>query len=258
MLLQEVDHILSMFAPVGLNEMDSVRLMNRTDTKYIFPFTKLPELIDRLKLHYRILEISQQRSFPYNTTYLDTPDHLFFYQQMTGKLARYKVRYRQYESTGKSFLEIKKKNNKDRTEKWRIENELVNHASDPAIPFMQKYVPCNPFLLEPVLINRFSRATLVGLETKERITMDYHLSFSDGTGKSLDLPFIAIAELKREGFTSRSPFFRTIKEMGIRPTGFSKYCIGSALLHDLPRTNMLKPKLLIIKKIENESHTIVK
>ena len=61
-----------------------------------------------LSVSYKVLEIDMIRSFPYHTTYLDTPDFLFYTQQLRGKLNRHKIRYRRYESTGISFLEIKK------------------------------------------------------------------------------------------------------------------------------------------------------
>jgi hypothetical protein len=41
--------------------------------------------------------------------------------------------------------------------------------------------------------------------------------------------------------------------MSIYPAGFSKYCIGTALLNNSLKKNILKPKLLKIKSIENES-----
>ncbi|MBK7132569.1 MAG: hypothetical protein IPH69_07020 [Bacteroidales bacterium] len=67
------------------------------------------------------------------------------------------------------------------------------------------------------------------------------------------MPYIAIDELKKEGHSASSPFNDNLKNMGIHPTGFSKYCIGSAILNDSLRKNRLKPKLLKLNKIENES-----
>ena len=77
-----------------------------------------------LSNHYQVLEINNMRILPYSTTYLDTSDYLFYYQHVRGEFERYKLRYRKYEATNESFLEIKKKTNKGRTIKWRIENKL--------------------------------------------------------------------------------------------------------------------------------------
>jgi hypothetical protein len=106
--------------------------------------------------------------------------------------------------------------------------------------------------LQTVLDNKFTRITLAGIETRERITLDFDISFSTAGTNSIELPFLAIAELKSDGYPRKSQFTGVIRGMGIKPTGFSKYCIGTALLKDIPRKNILKPKLLLLKKIENE------
>lgn len=248
---------LSCFKPVSLNEMDSVRLMNRTDTKYVFPANRLESILELASLKYKVLEIEEQRDFSYTTTYLDTDDFLFFYHQSIGKLHRHKVRYRVYESSGTSFLEIKRKTNKNRTIKWRIINNLNHETCDrQAVEFLKAYIPDTCYYLKPVITNKFNRITLVGLDTLERITLDYSLSFVSKEDKKLDMPYLAIAELKREGFSSHSPFIEIIRKFNIRQTGFSKYCIGSALLYDLPNKNRLKQKFILINKIKNECNCL--
>ncbi|MEI6047866.1 MAG: polyphosphate polymerase domain-containing protein [Bacteroidota bacterium] len=253
MFIPEIHASLGSFLAVGLDEMDGIRLMNRVEMKYLFSVRKLPYLLDNLSGIYKVLEIDMIRVFPYHTTYLDTSGFLFYHQQLTGKLARHKVRYRRYESTGVTFLEVKKRTNKNRTIKWRIENNLnSNFPDENAASFIQEYIPYDSPDLRPVLINGFTRITLAGIELKERITIDYDLTFSSPDGIKAELPFLAIAELKREGFSGQSPFSKIIKQNGIRSTGFSKYSIGNSLLRDMPRKNLLKPKLLLINKIENE------
>src|SRR5665811_828700 len=142
MLKPEIHTLLSSFVPIGLSEMDEVSLMNRVETKYVFSSGKLPDLLNRLHGNYKILEIDSIRTFPYYTTYLDTPALLFYTQQLRGKLNRHKVRYRYYESTGLSFLEIKKRTNKNRTIKWRIESQLnTNSPDESASSFLKEYLP---------------------------------------------------------------------------------------------------------------------
>lgn len=243
----------SRFEPVDLNEMDSVQLMNRFDTKFIFPANRLPDIIKMTGDYYKILEINNQRSFQYNTTYLDTASHSFFHHQMTGKLERQKVRYRVYESTGSSFLEVKRKTNKNRTTKWRIKNNQTDGFFDnEAMSFLAEHLPKDYLDIKPVLVNRFSRLTLVNFKIPERITLDFDMFYKAGNGRNIRLPFLAIAELKKEGYNGQSPFIKIMKKQGIHPASFSKYCIGSALLYDMPRKNMLKETFLRLKKIENE------
>jgi hypothetical protein len=253
MNLPDINIALSLFATTGLNEMDEVKLMNRCETKYVFSSEKISGILSLLVAKYRVLEIDKVRSFRYHTTYLDTTDLLFYMQQVRGKLDRFKIRYRLYESTRKSFLEIKKKTNKNRTIKWRIETSSNTNSSDEsANSFIKEYSPCRLTDLQPALINGFSRITLVGKEFRERITIDYDLSFTSPEGKNLAFPFLAIAEIKREKNNSYSPFGIIMRQIGIHPNNFSKYCIGSVLVRDMPRQNLLKRNILQIKKIENE------
>lgn len=233
--------------------MDGFELMNRIDTKYIFPSKRLPKLLSSISDHYRILEINEIRDFPYSSTYLDTPNNIFFNQHVRGASNRYKVRYRVYETTGQSFLEVKMKNFKNRTIKWRIKNSLNSEPDDKALQFLSSYIQEMAYSLEPVLSNRFHRITLVGIHTKERVTFDYDIQFNDKQGNLIDLPYLAIAELKREGNSGDSPFLSTMKTMMIRCSGFSKYCVGSVLLRTMLKANTIKPKIIQLKKIENEN-----
>jgi hypothetical protein len=246
---------LSRLKPVRLAAMDCVRFMNRTDTKYMFPVSRLGELIENLQGRYKVLEIQKLKIQLYSTTYFDTPDYLFYYQHVNGHLERHKVRLRTYESTGESFLEVKTKNNKNRTIKNRLSNCLFSSSViNTYASFIKEHSSVDPAVLKPVLINRFIRATLISFATIERITIDFNLSFTDfNSGEFIDMPYLAIAELKKEGHSVASTFNVVLKNMGIYPTGFSKYCIGSAILNDSLRKNILKPKLLKLKKVEDES-----
>jgi hypothetical protein len=251
--MKNISHILHAFEPISLGEMDCVQLLDRTDTKFIFHSSRLQELLQLAQKHYKLLQIGNERDFSYHTTYLDTNNYLFFSQHMSGRSMRYKVRYRIYESTGASYLEVKCKTNKDRTIKWRIKNNFTEDGFDvTALDFLSDHINEVAFDIRPVLINRFQRLTLVGIQTKERITLDYDLSF-DCNGKSrAELPYLSIAELKRQGFTNNSPFLAILKQMQIRKSSFSKYCIGNTLLKPMPKTNILKSSLLQLKKIEND------
>ena len=248
----EISTQLNSFVPIALFEMDAVMLMSRVETKYVFSARRLPHFLENLEGSYKVLEINNIRSFPYHTTYLDTPEMLFFAEQIRGKLNRHKIRYRRYESTGDSFLEIKKRTNKDRTEKWRISNCLSPVFDQDALTFMTQYLPHKALDLKPALINGFTRITLVGKEVRERITLDYDIKFAIPGGPVTELPFLAIAEIKHERMAGYSPIGNSMKRLGIRPNGFSKYCMGNAIMKEIPRKNTLKPNLLLLNKIENE------
>ena len=254
MVINEIKEVLNTFSPVGLDEVGKTRLMSRVDTKYLMSLRKVPELLTRMDGEYRALEINDNRIFSYYTTYLDTDDFLFFNQHVTGKLGRNKVRYRKYETTGITYLEVKQRTNKNRTIKWRIEHNPApgNEFDETAGEFVNEYLPQNSLMLKPVLISSFKRITLVGTVINERITIDQDLSYLDLEGNSVSFPSVAIVEHKRERFNNESPVRAILKDCLIHSTGFSKYCFGTAIMHDIPRKNMLKSKFLLINKIENE------
>jgi|WetSurMetagenome_2_1015567.scaffolds.fasta_scaffold30953_2 hypothetical protein len=248
-----IDRALKLFSPVGLGDIDSIRFMNRIDTKYIFSADMLPVLLKHLSESYKILEIEGVRAFPYQSKYLDSDCFYFYNQHVTGKLSRYKVRYRKYLATGNSFLEVKRKNNRNSTSKWRIESDFEqDNLNNDGLIFLKNYIRDIGFDLHIVLYNKFTRITLAGINSRERITLDFAISFSSNGSQSVELPFLAIAELKSEGVPRQTAFKGVVRELGIKITGFSKYCIGIALLNDVPKKNILKPKILLLKKIEYE------
>ncbi|TAL66035.1 MAG: polyphosphate polymerase domain-containing protein [Bacteroidetes bacterium] len=250
----ELVQVLSSINPISLEAIGGLKLMNRVETKYVFSAGKLVDLINLLDDRYKVLEINNLRGLPYNTTYMDTPGCLFYNQHVRGEVERHKIRYRKYESSGDTFLEIKKKTNKGRTVKWRIENYPDSDSfNEPAIIFLGKHMSIDSTFVKPVLINGFTRTTLIGLESKERITLDYNISFAEPDNKrKVLMPYLAIVELKKQGHSHCSYLHNLLKKLNIRPTSFSKYCTGSAILHESLKKNMIKPKILLLKKIENE------
>jgi len=113
--LESIKNILDQFAPITLSEMDSVKLMNRTDTKFIFTTNELPKLLEELKNDYRLLDINGNKISRYESLYFDTEDFQLYHQHRCGKLNRYKVRFRKYVESELNYFEVKFKNNKGRT-----------------------------------------------------------------------------------------------------------------------------------------------
>jgi hypothetical protein len=256
-IMPKVESIINNFEPISLHQMDQVEFMNRTDTKFLMPSVFLPELLKIVQENYQVLEIEGMRSFTYRTTYFDTDDFFLYQKHMKGKMNRFKVRHRVYEATGVSFLEIKLKSNKNRTIKYRIKNKLEDGAINPnGINFLTANLDFDPSTLKPMVENCFDRITLVNNQYKERVTIDFNLSFASPLGNERHLPFLAIIELKRDGFSNQSPFISLLKQHNIRESGFSKYCVGSALLYDLPNQNRLKPKFLKLNKLRNDYNLV--
>jgi hypothetical protein len=248
--LDKLNDILQRFDPISLKEMDRVKLLNRTDTKFVFKRSDLPEILEKVCPHYSILEIENLRQNKYRTLYYDTPDFGFYTRHQNGKLNRYKVRFRKYVDSGLCFLEIKFKNNKARTVKSRVKvPDFEAELSEDSIAFIQQVMGTEVELV-PKLWNTFTRLTLVSKKDTERLTIDLNLGFEyEGREQSLDK--VVIAEVKQEKMSRNSTFVRTVKSMGIRPIGMSKYCIGTTVMNGDLKYNNFKQKLLIIKKLSD-------
>ena len=245
----KIGRLLGAYEAISLGEMAGVALLNRTDTKYIMPLGVLIRVLEALPAKYRALEIDGRRLHTYQTSYFDSPDFIAYQHHHNGRRDRYKVRYRQYVDTGLSFLEIKRKNNKDRTVKNRRRAaDRADGLGPREQDFISGHYPYQVEVLEPSLWNSFYRITLVSNRRKERLTLDVGLSFGDRHAIA-GLPAIAIAEVKQEGFSMDSDFIQQMRRQGIRPTGFSKYCIGLALLHPELKRNRFKDRLLMVNKI---------
>jgi hypothetical protein len=247
---EKINKALLAFETINLDELNNLRLMNRVDRKFVFPLDKLPELLSRVSNNYQVLEIKDERCLLYQTEYLDSPELDFYHNHQNQRLNRFKVRFRTYTISNNTFFEIKRKTNKGKTIKKRVE---IPEEEKPEInyPFLNSVVRLDDENLIPSLTNRFKRITLASFKTNERITLDFNLEVADQNARKA-LPYLAIAELKREKAVNNSPFALALKALNIYPRGFSKYCIGKALLNPDLKQNAFKPNLLYLKKIKNE------
>jgi len=243
-------NLLAQFQSISLKEMDTVKLMNRTDTKYFFPLTELPDILRAVSSHYFILTINNKQIASYKTLYYDTSNFDIYITHHNGKLNRFKVRIRHYVDSDIFFLEKKFKNNKSRTIKKRIKvSEFKTKFSKEEKDFIRQFTSLNPEDLYPKLLNHFDRITLVQPNDKERITIDFNLGFSVNGSHTSEFHNIAIAEIKKDGRT-HSVMEQLFRQEHIHPTGFSKYCTGIATLYPEIKHNRFKYKLSQIKKIE--------
>ena len=117
--MNQIKSLLKKFNSISLEETSSVKLMNRTDTKFVFHTDKLKAVLEKAIEKYRVLEINKIRLPLYRTLYFDTDDSLMYNVHHQGKMNRYKVRHREYVDSGISFFEIKFKSNKGKTVKKR-------------------------------------------------------------------------------------------------------------------------------------------
>ncbi|MCK5028370.1 MAG: polyphosphate polymerase domain-containing protein [Bacteroidales bacterium] len=241
--------IINRFDSIELKEVDQVKLMNRTDTKYWFHIDILPKVFELIHKKYFVLKINGISILPYTTTYYDSSENSMYIAHHNGKLNRFKIRTRSYLSTNLSFLEIKFKNNKNRTIKKRIKiTDESADFSDQGKKFISENTLFKSDDLRPVLMNKFDRITMVNKDFNERCTIDLNIHYKNESNKS-NLRNFAIIEIKADGKNRNSSLGHALKELKIKPSRFSKYCIGMLQLYEGLKHNRFKSKILNINKI---------
>ena len=248
--------ILGQMAPIGLEDMKAVRLMNRVDQKYMASAAQLEELLSRISDGYYVQHIAGDPLAPYRTLYFDTEALDMYTMHHNKHLNRQKLRVRTYRSTDTTFFEIKNKDNKKKTRKVRIpiDVSMFDHALE--VPEVDRFVNGNtPYpvaTLHPCLENRFERITLVDKGMSERITIDRGITFHNrATGLDADIAHLLVIEVKHEVGAPMSDIERALHAMHILPRRMSKYCIGTALTDPKAKYNRFKSKLLYIDKLKN-------
>ena len=248
---ETIRYWLTQLQPISLDEMSGIKLMNRTDTKFVTNKGKLAELLELAQGQYYAQQIEGQRIANYQTTYWDTPWHRFFVEHHNGRAPRQKIRVRTYVDSGLTFLEVKTKNNHGRTKKKRItvpSQERADVVGAGGSDFTQKLTGATFDDILPTVQNRFQRITLVNYGKTERLTIDFNVAFHNfETASDAGTGDLVIIELKRDGNVF-SPVLDILRRLRIKPSGFSKYCIGSVMTNDRLKSNLFKPKLVRICK----------
>ena len=247
-MIQLLNDLVSSLRKVSLQELESVSLQNRIDSKYLLNSTMLDKLMPFIIENYRVLEIEGHRIFTYENNYFDTSDLLFYHEHHNGYLNRIKVRSRKYLETGSSFFEIKKKEKIERTNKIREKTEDI--ISLPTTEMLRKIELMSRKKLQgihKVLSNHFNRITFVNNAKTERMTLDFNILFADEyTEKKLEDIFVL--EIKQSKCSGHSSINQIIKNNNIREQGFSKYIFGVMMLKDGIKKNNFLP---LIKKINS-------
>ena len=243
-------HKVNKFKTTTLAEMDGVKLMNRSDTKFAFKIDKLPILLDRMQPFYKILLINGELVHKYKSLYYDTDNKKFYFDHHNDRVNRNKVRFREYVGSNVVFLEVKRKTNKRKTIKKRIKvDSITDKLTKEQEQFVNKLIGKELDLSAQHWIN-FSRLTFVHNKNKERLTVDLNLNFNNDESFG-DLNDIVIAEVKQERMSrSLSDFMKIAKELHILPIRISKYCMSTISLNPDLKYNRFKQKMLFINKLK--------
>ena len=233
---KELEKLLYYYQSVSLEEIDSVMLMNRRVIKFFFHAVFLKKILEKAKIHYRVLEINNLRQFQYMTTYFDTPEFMHYKDHMNGKQNRYKIRQRRYDVTRNEFFEVKFKTNKGFTLKSRIENNSLVYFNNKTETFLRDQTPYKNENFKESVKDQFTRITLVNNQLTERITLDYNISFSHHK-KDYSYPNLGIVEVKLDNKPGTSMILKIMRDLKIRPQSISKYCLGVASLYQNMKIN---------------------
>ena len=225
----DMEDLLRRYDPITLDEMSGVKLLNRTDTKFVTNVPTLMRLLEMASDEYYAQDIDGARIAPYYTVYFDTDDCAMYHCHEAGHANRQKLRVRSYVDSDLHFLEVKTKNNRGRTKKKRL---TLDHFNPEACAqfnvrgsqyqeFLHTWLRYDPALLSEQLENRFDRITLVNKGKTERLTIDTNLRFHNiVTGSYRFMDGAVIIELKRDGNVP-SPILRMLRDLRIKPHGFS-------------------------------------
>jgi hypothetical protein len=224
-------------------------LMNRFDFKFLLTTNEATYLLNNLDDKYNVISNNDQLVRQYETRYFDTSQRDAFHLHHKGKLPRYKIRTRSYLDTKDQFVEIKYKNNKDKTEKFRIESSISDNLfkQSNVISFFNEHNINNLDDLEEALLVKYNRISLKHKELNERVTLDFDILFSNNQINTL-LGDVVIVEIKQET-KFKSPVMALLKSIHKRTISMSKYCYGLLTTEPSIKGNNFNPFLKNLHKI---------
>ncbi len=244
--------MLNEFETVALDDLDDSLFKNRFETKYLFSPALFRPVLDKLTDAYRVLTIGGSYIQEYESLYLDTREFKFYLDHQNGKLNRYKVRYRRYPGSQSVFFEIKFKNNKNQTRKWREKSSKTNYChgvlTDKENLFVNNYFRDAPGLLIPRFMVNYSRLTLIHKKNREKVTLDLNLSYFKDSEEAR-YKNLVIAEVKQGSQSQGSDFFDVMREFRVAPMRFSKYCFGVYRFYPALKYNRFKQRYLYINAL---------
>jgi VTC domain-containing protein len=235
--VENIRELFEALRPVSLDEMNErAALQRRTDNTYLVPLDALVSLVEDVGDGHEVLEIDGERLFDYESTYFDTPSLECFHDHVRDRRPRYKARTRCYVTTGDCFFEVKVKQEDGETAKRNVEYDpdergriepVARDLLDDVLPACGLGERARD--LEPSLITRFRRATVVARDGPERTTFDFSVSLGVPHGDVVGLGGqFAIAETKTPD--GSGAWDLAFADAGFEPVSFSKYRAGTGLL----------------------------
>jgi hypothetical protein len=245
--VHQISEITHTMAPITLEEIEALALMDRVDVKFILHEREFLPALMQVADQYHILEIDRLRGANYLSTYFDTPDFAMYHMHHNGARSRFKVRWRWYLDSSIIYLEVKEKTNRERTRKQRVRlTGPIDDLRGLDLSWLPAHFPHDPATLAPTVWTRFRRLMLADIDRGERITIDLDLQVGDTT-RTVALPGLVIVEIKQRKFSLSSPLARQFHDIHRSPRHVSKYCVGMVTLHPEIKNNQFKQ---VIRRLE--------
>lgn len=211
--------------------------LTREDRAYLVPLETAAEMVASTEHATRVLEIDGRNDFTYVSPYFDDADNTAYLSAARGRAARFKVRTRLYQDSGLCMLELKVRDGRGRTVKYRTGHDAnaLEFLREPDRAWLRTFPNTARFAdeLRHCLTTHYLRTTLALPDGKGRVTIDRNLTFALPGGTARTLPGLAIIETKGPGHPTS--FDSLLWRHGVRPESMSKFTIGRSLLvPDLP------------------------
>jgi hypothetical protein len=258
------ENLFGNFSAISLEHLNKkASMLNRLDNKYIVSREVMRQILPALAEQFEILEIDGKRDFTYETCYFDDDSYSAYFAHHQGRRKRVKVRTRNYLDSDLCFLEMKIKSTRGMTIKKRlaIRAENARHLNTSAreqlnLWYQSVYNEEFSGTLQPVLDMHYQRMTLVALHGSERMTIDHHLGFTDGTtSKSISEDLFILEDKSVQGNGIADQILRRYHQ---HPTNqCSKYCVGMSIMEKITKHNRFLPairKLTVPHPSERQSN----
>ena len=231
---------------VDLETLDTALLHDRVESKVVLRADALPDVLERLRHDYFVLEHAQSRLQGYRTEYFDSTGLRNYHEHHNQRRMRLKVRYRSYLNSCITYFEVKR-NVDGRTVKERRRSQPpLGHLWAEDASFFSEMTGWDPDLLVPSLTVDYDRILLVKRDLTERVTIDLGMRFL-GRGSATQAEALAICEFKQPTMDRRSPAMTAVQR---RPQKFSKYCMGLASCDPSLKRNRFKKNFRILSALE--------
>jgi hypothetical protein len=232
---RELASVLARFSAVDPEAIRATDLERRYEAKRVASLEVITSELARSISTHAIVMAAGRTIARYHTLYFDTPSRDLYLDHVRGVRPRRKVRIREHLDRAVAFLEVKTREAGGMVRKERITRAANGRAALDAreLDFVERVCRADRagarsmLASMPVLSVSFQRIMLVHRTSGERVTFDLAISFGTAE-RRLILPELAVMELKTASRASAERF-----EAETAPpwtAGFSKYCLGTALL----------------------------